>query len=208
VWFNSGTPVGRLWQGFVMVPMDGRDVDQAVAEMVRVLAPHGSADWRCPAGSLDWSCWETAAHVAHDLLAYAAQLAARNESAYLPFDLVVRDAASPADLLRIVSSAGRLLSTVLNTADPAMRAWHWGPTDPSGFAALGVNETLVHTFDITAGFGVRWDPPETLCRAVLARLFPDAPAGDPPQVLLWSTGRADLPDHPRVTSWVSKAAVE
>jgi hypothetical protein len=27
------------------------------------------------------------------------------------------------------------------------RAWHWGPTDPSGFAALGVNETLMHTYE-------------------------------------------------------------
>ena len=204
---TAGQP-GDFWQGFVMRPMDSRDVDQAVAEMVRVLTPHSSADWRCPAGTLDWSCWETAAHVAHDLIAYAAQLAAQDESAYLPFDLVVRDSAFPVDLLRIVSGVGRLLSTALDASDPRMLAWHWGLTDPSGFAALGVNETLVHTYDITTGLGVRWDPPESLCRAVLARLFPDAPAGDPAQVLLWSTGRADLPDRPRVTSWVSKTAVE
>ena len=51
------------------------DVDQAVAEMVRVLSTRypGLAD---RAGSLDWSCWRTAAHVAHDLLAYAGQVAA------------------------------------------------------------------------------------------------------------------------------------
>ena len=47
-----------------MRPMDSRDVDRAVAEMVRVLAPHESADWRRAAGTLGWSCWETAAHVA------------------------------------------------------------------------------------------------------------------------------------------------
>jgi hypothetical protein len=41
----------------------------------------------------------------------------------------------------------------------------------------------------------------------LARLFPDAPAGDPVQVLLWSTGRADLDDRPRVASWVMNAAI-
>ena len=37
---------------------------------------------------------------------------------------------------------------------------------------------------------------------VLARLFPDAP-GDEDRwtVLLWSTGRADLPGRARVTSW-------
>jgi hypothetical protein len=150
-----------------------------VAEMVRVLAPYESADWRCPAGALHWSCWTTAAHVAHDLLAYAGQLAARPDDAYLPFDLVVRHDASPRDLLRIVTGCGRLLSNALDASESTVRGWHWGPTDPSGFAAMGVNETLVHTYDITQGLEISWLPPESLCRAVLARLFPDAPAGDP-----------------------------
>ena len=83
-----------------------------------------------------------------------------------------------------------------------------GGDRPSGFAALGVNETLVHTYDITQGLGISWLPPESLCAAVLARLFPDAPEGDPVQVLLWSTGRAELDDRPRVTSWILKAAVD
>lgn len=182
------------------------DVDQAVGEMVRVLTPHTSKDWRCRAGTLDWSCWTTAAHVAHDLLAYAGQVAGRPDSGYLPFDLVIREDASPGDVLRIIASSGRLLSDTLSAAEPTVRAWHWGPTDPSGFAALGVNETLLHTFDITRGLGIDWRPPEPLCTAVLARLFPDAPAGDPVQVLLWSTGRADLDGRPRVTSRVAKAA--
>jgi hypothetical protein len=187
--------------------MNGRDVDQAVAEMTRVLTPHESANWRRRAGTLDWSCWTTAAHVAHDLLAYAGQLAGRPDDAYLPYDLEVRGDATPRDLLRTVTAAGRLLSTMVATSEPAARAWHWGPTDPGGFAALGVNETLVHTFDITTGLGIAWHPPEELCEAVLARLFPDAPAGDPVRVLLWSTGRGDLPGRARVTSWVMRAAL-
>ena len=191
-----------------MRSMDGNDVEQAVAELVRVLTPHESADWRCRAGPLEWSCWTTAAHVAHDLLAYAGQLAARPDDAYLPFDLKVRDDASPRDLLRTVTACGRLLSSVLAASEPTLRAWHWGLSDPSGFAALGVNETLMHTYDITQGLGIGWHPPASACRAVLARLFPEAPAGDPVQVLLWSTGRADLPDRSRVTSWVLKAAIE
>jgi hypothetical protein len=190
-----------------MRSMDSRDVDQAVGEVVRVLTPHASEDWRCRAGTLDWSCWTTAAHVAHDLLAYAGQVAGQPDSAYLPFDLVIREDASPSDLLRIIETSGRLLSDALSGAESTVRAWHWGPTDPSGFAALGVNEILVHTFDITRGLGVDWCPPEPLCAAVLARLFPDSPAGDPVQVLLWSTGRADLDGWPRATSWVAKAAI-
>jgi hypothetical protein len=191
-----------------MGAMGGEEVEQAVAEMVRALRPYESADWGCRAGTLTWSCWTTAAHVAHDLLAYAGQLAARPDDAYLPFDLQVREDALPRDLLRVVTACGRLLSSALAAAEPSVRAWHWGPTDPSGFAALGVNETLVHTVDITAGLGIAWRPPDALCAAVLARLFPDAPAGDPVRMLLWSTGRADLPGRPSLTSWISKAAVE
>lgn len=191
-----------------MQSMGGQDVVRAVAEMVRVLGPYESADWRIRAGSLEWSCWTTAAHVAHDLLAYAGQVAAESDDAYLPFDLWVRDSASPGDLLRIVTASGRLLSNALAAAGPSVRAWHWGPTDPSGFAALGVTETLMHTFDITAGLGITWRAPEDLCRAVLTRLFPDAPGDDPIGGLLWSTGRADLPGRSRPTSWIAKAAAE
>jgi hypothetical protein len=191
-----------------MRSMDGRDVEQAVAEMVRVLTPYESRDWQVPAGSLDWSCWTTAAHVAHDLLAYAGQVAAKPESAYLPFDLVIRADAPPRDVLQVVVASGRLLSSALAAAGPDARAWHWGATDPSGFAALGVNEIVVHTYDITQGLGVSWLPPESLCAAVLARLFPDAPDDDPVQVLLWCTGRVELEGRPRVTSWIPKAAID
>ena len=33
-------------------------------------------------------------------------------------------------------------------------AWHWGMSDAAGFAAMGVAEALVHTYDITQGLGV------------------------------------------------------
>jgi hypothetical protein len=47
-----------------------------------------------------------------------------------------------------------------------------------------------------------WDPPADLCDRVLARLFRDVPADtDRWQVLLWATGRAELPGRPRLTSW-------
>lgn len=191
-----------------MGSMVGRDVELAVAEMVRVLTPYESRDWQGRAGSLEWSCWTTAAHVAHDLLAYAGQVAGQPGSAYLPFDLVIDADAPPRDVLQVVCACGRLLSSALAAAGPEVRGWHWGATDPGGFAALGVNETLVHTYDITQGLGISWLPPKSLCAAVLARLFPDAPEGDPVQVLLWSTGRAELEDRPRVTSWVPKAAID
>jgi hypothetical protein len=188
--------------------LGGRDVEMAVAEMVGVLTPYVSGDWGVRAGSLEWSCWTTAAHVGHDLLAYAGQVAGRPDDAYLPFDLVVRAGTPPADVLRVVAACGRLLSGALAAAEPGSRGWHWGPADPGGFAALGVDEALLHTYDIAQGLGIDWLPPADLCAAVLARLFPGAPEGDPVRVLLWSTGRGELDGHERVTSWVLKAAVE
>jgi hypothetical protein len=191
----------------VIHTVDSEIVQRAGAEMVDVLGPHDSLDWQVPAGSLTWSCWTTAAHVAHDLLAYAAQLAARPTTAYLPFDLVITADASPREVLQVVTACAELLSNAVAAANPETRAWHWGLSDPAGFAAMGIGETVLHTFDITQGLGLSWLPPQPLCAAVLSRLFPDAPAGDPVQILLWCTGRANLDGYPRVTSWGWKAAV-
>jgi hypothetical protein len=185
----------------------GEDVERAVAEMVRVLGPQDRLDWTVPAGTLEWSCWATAAHVAHDLLAYAGQVAGRPDTAYLPFDLKIRTDAEAAEVLATVVACGRLLSRAVAAADPDDRAWHFGPCDRTGFAAMGVAETLLHTVDITRGLGLDWWPPEDLCAAVLARLFPRAPEGDAVDVLLWSTGRGELDGHPRLTSWVWQAAL-
>lgn len=191
-----------------MAGMTGADVRAAVAEMTRVLAAATDRDWTVRAGDLEWSCWTTAAHVAHDLVAYAGQVAGRPATAYLPFDLRVRADAAPADLLAVVSAAGGVLAAAVDTADPATRAWHWGPCDPGGFAAMGVAEVLLHTHDLTRGLGLGWTPPEPLCAGVLARLFPDAPVGEPVPVLLWMTGRASLGDRPRRTGWTWRAALD
>ena len=182
------------------------DVEAAVSEMAGVLDPYIEMDWQRRAGSLEWSCWQTAVHVAHDLLAYAGQLAARAPDSYLPFDLVVAPHSSPVEVLKIVSGCGRLLSASIAAAPPDTLAWHWGMCDPEGFAAMGAAEALVHTYDITQGLGVPWVPPRDLAEVVVTRLLPDAPQGQAPDVLLWATGRADLEGHPRVTSWVWRAA--
>lgn len=186
--------------------MSHEDVDVAVAEMLQTLSPHTAEDWTVPAGALEWTCWQTAAHIGHDLLAYAGQLAAQPADSYLPFDLIVRPTATPTEVLQAVAACGGLLSSALATASPTARAWHWGSCDPTGFAAMGVAETLLHTYDITQGLCVDWLPPESLSAAVLNRLFPTAPAGDATRVLLWCTGRGDLDGLPRRTSWRWQAA--
>jgi hypothetical protein len=182
--------------------MDERDVGAALSEVLGVLRAQTHADWGVPAGDLRWTCRATAVHVAHDLLAYAAQVAGRAAGGYLPLDLTVRDTATPAQVLDVVQACGTLLVRALAGAGGGDRAWHWGPTDPGGFAALGVNELLVHTWDITQGLGVSWRPPARLAAAVVTRLFPDLPGAD----LLWCTGRIALPDRPRRTRWTLRAS--
>ncbi|HEV7896872.1 MAG TPA: hypothetical protein VGP31_03390 [Planosporangium sp.] len=166
---------------------------------------------------LEWDCWETVEHLSDDLFAYVVQLGPRTPplDGHVPFvwesrrpggpaNTVHADReAGPAGLLRVLEASGALLVAMVRTRPSRVRAYHsYGVSDPEGFAAMGVVETLVHTHDLAEGFGLAWAPPADLCSRVLARLFPDAPATtDPWPTLLWATARAELPGHPLLTSW-------
>jgi len=172
--------------------VDAGDLEGAIRLMGDVLEPLVSAgDWSAPAGRLDWTCRGTLAHIAHDLLAYATQLAGGGQDKYLPLDLMIRDHATTSDVLAAVEACGGLLLLALRAAGPDKRAWHFGPCDAGGFAALGVAEVLIHTYDITQGLQVGWRPPADLSAAVLARLVPEASTEQrhPTDVLLRHTGR-------------------
>jgi len=66
--------------------------------------------------------------------------------------------------------------------------------DPSGFAAMGCDEILIHTADIAAGLGVVFQPTADLSARIVDRLFPWAPTDiDQWQTLLWANGRTWLP---------------
>ena len=114
-------------------------LEHAVDAALSVLSPAQDLDWQAIAHHLEWTCWATGAHIAHDLLAYASQLSARSAHSYLPLDLVVRPGAPVAGVLDAVRSCAGLLAMALRAAEPEARAWHWGPTDPTGFAALVAN---------------------------------------------------------------------
>ncbi|WP_256792172.1 maleylpyruvate isomerase N-terminal domain-containing protein [Terrabacter sp. Ter38] len=172
------------------------------AECRRVLDAAVDRDWRAPAGDLDWSCRHTAAHVADVLFSYAGQVVAQPDAAYLPMELVVEDAAAPDRLVASVVTCAELLHLACRAAPAAVRAWHpAGVADAEGFAAMGVVEVLVHTHDVTRGLGLGWMPPQALTAAVLLRLFPQAPDGDPTEVLLWCCGRGALAGRPRLETW-------
>ncbi|MEU6854530.1 hypothetical protein ABZ901_31930 [Actinacidiphila alni] len=199
-------------------PVTADDLDRCVQLAVAVLREAPASAWEDrKAGSLEWDCWETVEHLADDLFAYAAQLGPRKPplTREVPFSWGPRRPGGPANaihadpeagpegLLQVLEATGALLVAMVRTAAPEVRAHHgFGVSDPEGFAAMGVVETLVHTHDLAAGLGLGWNPPADVCARVLARLFPHVPlTADPWSTLLWATGRTDLPDHPRVTAW-------
>ncbi|MET9774948.1 DinB family protein [Streptomyces sp. NPDC006367] len=197
--------------------VDGEDVRRVVRLAVETLRHADPGDLDARAGTLEWTCWETLEHLADDLFTYAARfgLAKPPMSSLLPFRTSSDRDGGPANvffverdsglegILTVLEACGGLLASVLHTAPSDTVAHHvFGPSDPEGFAAMAVVETLVHTHDIGQGLNLEWSPPRELCERVLKRLFPHVPMGpDAWETLLWATGRTALPDRPRLTEW-------
>lgn len=195
-----------------MKPVTGDDVTLGVNLLRRAFADVPDSAWRVPAGSLRWNCWETLEHLIDDLFSYAIQVAASDppRDDTVPFDyraartggpmnsLFLQPKAGTAGLLQALEVCGVFLATAVRDAPPDRRAHHgFGLSDPEGFAAMGVVETLVHGEDLARGLRRPWEPPNDLCARVLHRLFPDAPLENEPwPTLLWATGRGSLPSHP------------
>ncbi|MFB8245535.1 GNAT family N-acetyltransferase [Streptomyces sp. NPDC055952] len=181
-------------------------VEQAVAECVALLGTVTGRDWEgVRAGRLEWSCRRTAVHIAEDLIAYAGQLAGREQESYTPFDLVLEEGAGNADALRVIGTTGALLAAAIRTAPREVRAFHPYPfrsANREGFAAMGVAEVLLHTHDIAEGLELAYEPAPELCAFVLTRIFPHVGPGETPwRTLLWATGRGELPGRAPVTGW-------
>ncbi|MFE9775532.1 maleylpyruvate isomerase N-terminal domain-containing protein [Streptomyces sp. NPDC005931] len=175
----------------------------ATDDCLAALLSGADQDWLRPAHGLDWSCRRTLDHLALGLTGYTGLLIARPDDRYITlFASLDPQAPVPACLEGLRIAASLLISTVRDTHAEA-RAWHpWGRSDATGFAAMGITELTVHTFDITRALGLPWTPPDDLSTAVLARLFPDAPTGhSPSETLLWCTGRIPLPGLPRRADW-------
>ncbi|MCK1819422.1 hypothetical protein MTQ10_07320 [Streptomyces sp. XM83C] len=200
-----------------MAPVTADDVAHAVRLALDALREVPADRWGDRAGSLEWDRWETVEHLANDLLYYSVQLGPQSPplDTHVPFALhrkrpdgpmvfvFAERGAGPAGLLQVLEACCALLVAMVRTTSPRVRAHHAsGVSDPEGFAAMGVVETLVHTHDVAEGLGLDWTPPSGLCSRALTRLFPDVPDDtDPWRTLLWATGRAELPGRPRRAAW-------
>ncbi|WP_320778138.1 GNAT family N-acetyltransferase [Streptomyces sp. CRN 30] len=184
----------------------GDQVQAAVAGAVAALRTATDQDWSATrAGGLDWNVRETAAHVAGCLVAYAGQLAVRATDSYVPFDHGLEEGTDNDGTLRVVEAMGALLAAAVRAAPRDARGYHPYPhrsADREGFAAMGITEAVLHTYDMAGGLGVAYAPSAGICSYVLTRIFPHVrPGADPWETLLWATGRGDLPGRPRVTAW-------
>ena len=177
----------------------------AARASVAALAGYTDLDWQQePAADMQWTCRKTALHMVDCLYFYAMQVIYGQPDGYLCTELALDDSASPARLLDALGAHADLLHRIALSADPDVRAHHnYGVSDPAGFAAMGVVETLIHTLDVVRGLNPAdpWRPPAALAAPVIARLFPHAPSGDPTDVLLYCCGRAALGELPRQTQW-------
>lgn len=151
------------------------------------------AGWEVIAAPTSWTCRNTLDHMANGLCGYATSLSNRlTDRRRLPRN---GDAdASPSELIDIVGEFVGLLAVVAEAAPPGARGLHpSGMADRDGFVAMGCDEILIHTSDITMAAGTPLSPPPPLAARVRDRLFPWAPRQvDPWQALLWANGRAEL----------------
>ncbi|GHJ38381.1 hypothetical protein [Streptomyces sp. TS71-3] len=199
-------------------PVTADDLDMAVRLAVEALGEARGSDFHGTARSLEWDRWETVEHIGDACFYYAVQLGseALSLSGPLPFDwhtlrpdgphnIIFADRTAGTEGLQgVLQACAALLISTLRTTPEEKRAYHvYGLSDPEGFAAMGVVETLVHMYDVTEGLMVPWTPPAELCARVLHRLFPQVPAGiaEPWPALLWASGRIALPDRARQSDW-------
>jgi hypothetical protein len=190
-----------------MSSIGGSEVREAVAASSAALRGHLDGSWDRVVPEMDWTVAGNVAHIAEGLLWYATDLWAGPEE-LSTMTLSVRADAEPADLVRTVEAFGAVLAAALDAAGPDRFGWHpTGRPDRSGFAAMACDEILIHTSAAMRGLDGAFIPGEDVCRAVVDRLFPDAPRGHAAwATLLWANGRVALPDRPRRKNWVWHSA--
>lgn len=190
----------------------GERIEEATAHAVAALRAVATTkyDWTVPAGGLEWSCLTTAEHIASDFTAYAAQLTGRTAGtgAYVPMDIRLDEGTDADGAVRVIEASAGLLAAVVRTTPRGVRGYHpypSGSADAAAFAAMGVVELLLHTYDVLRAFDIAYEPPAELCEVLLARQFANVPPAhdgeDHWRVLRWATGRGPREGHARRERW-------
>src|ERR1700712_5549587 len=127
--------------------MDGSNLLQSARSSAAFLTSAADLDWDRPIPDMTWSVREVVAHISEVLLWYATDLAAGN-SELSTMELTVRPTDKPEQLIRTITAFSTTLALVVDGVAPGQRGWHSdGLADSTGFAAMGCDEILVHTYD-------------------------------------------------------------
>lgn len=182
--------------------MDGNDVRRAASEAVSFLSAMTDRSWDARAPSMDVTVRDVVAHIAEVLLWYAADLWS-GPTELDTADITVRPSSTPKELVRTISTYAEVLASGIDTASDEVRGYHpVGSPDRSGFAAMGCDEILVHTWDVARGLDAQFIGSAGLCAAVVRRLFPAAPPhNDAWELLLWANGRLALAHYHQRETW-------
>ena len=170
------------------------DLLVAVAVNQAALTPVVDHDWSVLAGTLEWDCRKTLDHLIDGSIFYSGQVS-NLATTRRPRIRAGDPKALITDLLPTVDTVGHILASVLRSAPSDGRFFHpAGMADTSGYVGMACVELLAHTFDISRGLGVAFQPPQELCDRILRRLFPwiKDTAPDTWATLCWATGRLPL----------------
>lgn len=188
-----------------MIPTQD-DVRMALAATLSALSELPDDAWDAMAADLEWTCRETAAHVGDCFIGYAMQLTGNPP----PLDCYVKvlepapvrpgaptvlvyplPEAGTVGVVSMLDATGGVLAAVVEVTAPSVRGYHpLGVSDASGFAAMGIVELILHAFDILSAHDVQFRADDSITRAVLERIFPQADLmADPWDELLSLSGR-------------------
>lgn len=175
-------------------------------ELSQTLAPTINLDWEVSTPDLNWTQSQTAIHTMRACLEYSYQVVGKRMDTYQPVLFEKKDKATPAEYLPMISTASRILQKAIKDSDLSDRAWHaYGISDPIGFAAMGVVEVSVHTYDLAKGFGIEFIPNAVAAEFAIERIF--SGTTEYPtfrthgELLLWLAGRIELSGVPRRQGW-------
>ncbi len=174
-------------------------VQAAAAVVVAALEPGLDADWSVRAGELDWTVDRTISHMTGAPAKYAFYLSSRSTRyvairAGWPVDDATRQ-----ERLEAIEACAAALAGVAATAPKDAFGFHvGGMQNAEQFLAKACYELLIHTYDVTRGLGLPYQPPEELSRLVIEHHYPSRDEQRPVwPYLLWLSGRR----HPAATGW-------
>jgi hypothetical protein len=143
-------------------------VQAAAAAVVAALQPGIDADWSVKAGDLDWSVDRTISHMTGAPARYAFYLSSRSTRYVAVRTGWPQADATRQERLEAIEACAAALAGVAATALPDAVGFHVsGMKNAEQFLEMGCYELLIHTYDVTCGLGLPYEPPEELCRLVL-----------------------------------------